>query len=607
MSEDDVTRAETPANVTANPGAATIRELGHERYIVLDELGRGGMGAVVMCEDRQIGRRVAMKLLHERGAERPGAERRFVREARVQGQLEHPAVVPVYDLGVDPQGTPYFTMKRVRGVTLKAILRKLANPLESDVEQWSLRRLLTAFATVCLAVDFAHRHGVIHRDIKPANVMLGDWGEVYLLDWGLARLGTDAREEAVAGTERVVLPAAEDATRHTSLLGTPGYMAPEQIARDAGAIGPAADIYALGAVLFEILTLERLHPTETEAALESTLRGKLDLPSERTPERGILPELAAICAKATALAPGERFASARELERAIERYLDGERDEQRRRELAAEHVRLAARSLKDESVGPLEQRQEAMREIGRALALDPQNERAVSMLLGLLSTRPEVTPPEVHGELEASFWKQVRAAGKVAGTAYLSLFLYAPLFFWSGIRDPVSLTVFYALALVSAALTFAVSGSSGPRPGLLVGAMLVSNATFAMTATFFGSLVLTPGLVAVNTAAYVLLLRPPLRSWSIVAGVVAVLVPAVPELVGSGGRYLFDASGMLITPGAIDLSRAPVLVLLLLGSVATVLIGAVTNLHIRGDLSAAEERLQLQAWQLAQLAPTRRS
>src|SRR5262249_11894390 len=158
-----------------------------ERYLPRELLGRGGMGEVRLCRDVTIGRDVALKVVRPRsGAPTPVHQRRFVREARVQGQLEHPAIVPVYDAGVDPDGALYFTMKRVRGESLSDVLRALRGGDPKAAQRTSQRRLLTLFSQVCMAVQFGHEKGVVHRDLKPENLMLGDFGEVYLLDWGLA-------------------------------------------------------------------------------------------------------------------------------------------------------------------------------------------------------------------------------------------------------------------------------------------------------------------------------------------------------------------------------------------------------------------------------------
>src|SRR5262249_38601700 len=197
-------------------------------------IGRGGMGEVVLAHDLRIGRDVAIKRMKSR-APSESEIGRFVREARIQARLDHPAIVPVHELGHDRDGNPYFTMRRLTGRNLHALMR------DRSVSQ---QRLLRAFVDVCLALDYAHARGVVHRDIKPANVMLGDFGEVYVLDWGVARmLDEDPEAERRPGMTEI-----------GAILGTPGYIAPEQLV--GAPCGTAADVYSLGTILFEILTGE---------------------------------------------------------------------------------------------------------------------------------------------------------------------------------------------------------------------------------------------------------------------------------------------------------------------------------------------------------------
>jgi serine/threonine-protein kinase len=196
-----------------------------DRYLDDHQLGEGGMGEVRLTRDRRIGRDVAMKVLRPGHGSTGGFKARFLREARVQGQLEHPSIVPVYDIGVNDAGQAYFTMKRIRGKTLEEILDAIRGGDETITQQYSRRKLLAAFGSVCLALDFAHTRSVVHRDLKPGNIMLGDFGEVYLLDWGIAKLvGADEPESDDVAPVRT-----GDAT-HTiegELMGTPGFMSPE--------------------------------------------------------------------------------------------------------------------------------------------------------------------------------------------------------------------------------------------------------------------------------------------------------------------------------------------------------------------------------------------
>jgi hypothetical protein len=226
-----------------NLGAPLVEaKQGLERYALGATLGRGGMGEVRLCRDLVLHRALAMKLVTSTS---PGTVTRFVREARVQGQLEHPGIVPVHDLGLEPGGRPYFTMKRVRGVTLAEVLRALAEGNEAARAKYPRRRLLQAFQAVCLTVDFAHSRHVVHRDLKPANVMLGDFGEVYVLDWGIAKhldAPLDADAETLSGES--VAPQAGQ-TAQGAVMGTPGYMSPEQALGEP--VDPRTDVYALGA------------------------------------------------------------------------------------------------------------------------------------------------------------------------------------------------------------------------------------------------------------------------------------------------------------------------------------------------------------------------
>jgi serine/threonine protein kinase len=157
------------------------------RYEIRELLGRGGMGEVLSVRDEQMGRSVAIKRLR---VENPPDElvARFLREARIQGRLEHPAVVPVHELSYEPGGQPFFVMKQLSGTTFQDVLPKLALRDPRVTEQFGRQRLLRAFADICLAIEFAHTRGVVHRDLKPANIMVGDFGEVYVMDWGLAKV-----------------------------------------------------------------------------------------------------------------------------------------------------------------------------------------------------------------------------------------------------------------------------------------------------------------------------------------------------------------------------------------------------------------------------------
>jgi serine/threonine-protein kinase len=239
------------------PSSPEVRAAdGAGRYQLLGELGRGGMGVVLKGRDPDLGRDLAVKILLEAHRGQPELVRRFVEEAQIGGQLQHPGVVPVYELGTLPDRRPYFTMRLVKGRTLAALLNERPDPSND------LPRFLAVFEAVCQTVAYAHARGVIHRDLKPSNVMVGSFGEVQVMDWGLAKVleaggVADERPEAPADVSviRTVRSGSDaDASRAGSVLGTPAYMAPEQARGEVEAVDERADVFALGAILCEILT-----------------------------------------------------------------------------------------------------------------------------------------------------------------------------------------------------------------------------------------------------------------------------------------------------------------------------------------------------------------
>jgi serine/threonine protein kinase len=273
-------------------------EFTSDRYEVTAEIGRGGMGTVYSAFDHALGREVAIKI----GNALPSTElqARLTREARVIARLEHPGIVPVHDFGVLADGRPFYVMKRLHGRTLQECLDQ-APPLPER---------LRIFERVCEAVSCAHAHQIIHRDLKPQNVMVGEFGEVMVMDWGVARLLDDPVEPSSARIDRSS-DAAPHATDGATVLGTPGFMAPEQAAA-TGATDRRADVYALGAMLFALLTG---HPPSSDPAAvvqELNRVGGLDAP------------LKSICRCALAAAPADRYPSVEGLAEDIARYREGQ-------------------------------------------------------------------------------------------------------------------------------------------------------------------------------------------------------------------------------------------------------------------------------------------
>jgi len=328
---------------TAVEGAASATEgppvggLLAGRYEVLEEIAQGGMGTVVRCRDHDLQRDLALKVLQLRLAGRPDGVRRFLAEARLTGQLQHPGIVPIHEQGVLPDGRPFFAMKLVRGETLAHLLKARPDPSHDRP------RFLAAFLQVCQAVAFAHSRGVIHRDLKPANVMVGAFGEVQVMDWGLAK--ELASRDAEPGE-----PAAEgpgpDGTQSGAILGTPAYMSPEQARGDIDRIDRRSDVFSLGAILCEILTGGRPYvATGTDALLAQARDGDLAEGFARLDASGADVDLVALAKRCLAADPAGRPADAGAVAAAASAYLAGV-DERARR---AERDRAAAEARADEA------------------------------------------------------------------------------------------------------------------------------------------------------------------------------------------------------------------------------------------------------------------
>jgi len=337
-----------------------VKHIIDSRYARKSFHASGGMGTVWLAQDTRIGRDVALKELRVHEAADAPVATRFLREARITGQLEHPGVVPVYDLGRDPAtGRPYYTMRFVRGRSLTEAAETFhQNRRSGGNDPLELVRLLTAFVSVCNTIAYAHSHGVIHRDLKGDNIILGDFGEVIVLDWGVAKRldGSDEDIDAISRVDPFAVPAAGK-TMMGQVLGTPAYMSPEQAAGRLDLVGPATDIFGLGAILYEILT--GVPPFSGETAVEvisNAQRGEFDRPSEHWPD--VPAGLEAACLKAMAWTPSARFATATELGQEVQGWQDRERrkaeDELRQagERLRAQQAALVALTHTEVFAGP---------------------------------------------------------------------------------------------------------------------------------------------------------------------------------------------------------------------------------------------------------------
>jgi serine/threonine protein kinase len=362
-SDSSLAKAGVEGGVTLQPagrsGRKSVQDLLNrqgkkgQRYTIEGEMARGGMGAVLRAVDCDLRREVAIKYLLDQT--NPDKKLRFIEEAQITGQLEHPNIVPIHELGVDAKKRLFFSMKMVKGRSLAQVLDEVRQDPKAAEKDYSLARLLNVFVSICNGLAYAHSRGVVHRDLKPANIMIGDFGEVYVMDWGLAKVlasgGTEPAGDgslmATAASAGSVppLPSAitsshpsskvdtsrepeADLTQEGSVLGTPVYMPPEQATGQVHAIDQRSDVYALGAILYEILTLQP--PIDRAgghmAILIRVVEGAIVPPEQRRSrgrKAGIPRELSAIAMKALATLREDRYPTVEELRRDVERFQDG--------------------------------------------------------------------------------------------------------------------------------------------------------------------------------------------------------------------------------------------------------------------------------------------
>jgi serine/threonine-protein kinase len=333
-----------------DPGASATKLVpqGRGNYQLLGEIARGGMGVILKGHDTDLGRDVAVKVLDGELAKRPAVIQRFVEEAQIGGQLQHPGIVPVYELGLMADERPYFTMKLVKGRTLAALLSQRKTPADNR------GRLLSIFESVCQTMAYAHSKGVLHRDLKPANIMVGSFGEVQVVDWGLAKVlsrgGVADEKRAKQSTMNTVIETVRSGPGSSgsnsmigSVMGTPAYMAPEQAQGEVEKLDERADVFSLGAILCEILTgRPPYEDVPGESTVQKAARAQLDPARERVQGCGADPALVQLCLDCLMPAKAARPTNAEEVAKSIHAYLTSTEERAHKAELEATEARIKA-------------------------------------------------------------------------------------------------------------------------------------------------------------------------------------------------------------------------------------------------------------------------
>src|SRR5690349_4408962 len=327
LREEDSGHTASPV-IDASSKEKTAVPRGRSNYQFLGEIARGGMGVVLKGHDTDLGRDVAVKVLDKRLSDRPEVVQRFVEEAQIGGQLQHPGIVPVYELGTMQDERPFFTMKLVKGRTLATLLA------ERESLAANRQRLIDIFESICQTMGYAHSRGVIHRDLKPANIMVGAFGEVQVVDWGLAKVlargGTaDEKRAQQAHSHLTVLETVRSSQKTGSgsdsmvgsVMGTPAYMPPEQAAGHVDRLDERSDVFALGAILCEILSGLPPYTGERDQIIAAAAQAETEPAFERLAKSGADPELVRITRQGLMPAAAARPANAGVLAERVHQYV----------------------------------------------------------------------------------------------------------------------------------------------------------------------------------------------------------------------------------------------------------------------------------------------
>ncbi len=420
MSNSDTLVDGQPSSVGAI--APMSHSTASERYELISELGSGGMGCVWLGVDRLLSRDVAVKILHRHHEGSEDVRTRFEREARLTSRLNHPGIVPVHDVGRLPSGELFFAMQRIQGVDLRQHLDSILKVYDSDesdtIQEYPLQALLRLFSQACMILAYAHDRGYVHRDLKPANILVGKYGELYVADWGIAKLNSLNIQDSTTHASGVQPDDLTDESRPGVLIGTVKYMSPEQVMPESHTLTAKSDIFSLGIMLYELVTgKEAFRGASFLAVMRNIVEGNRPTPEAMPDGRAIPVPLLELFDSTMDLDPDKR-PTAKELATLVDRFVDGVEDRIRAAQRAAEYLdegRASIRFYKEQKKDTADKRQALEFSEGKLrenspLSMEVATGEALNPYLELWQTNRELQ--QANLEVEQTYTKAVRALNR---------------------------------------------------------------------------------------------------------------------------------------------------------------------------------------------------